>query len=354
MISGGCDVIESGWHAGGTGRRCSAPHWRGVGLIAAIGLTALLGSVASAAAAAAGPPPRSTPPAALTPPAAATATAVTAAPAATAAVPGSAVPAFDHIYVVVMENHELGSIVGNRHAPYINGLIHDYGLATRYSAVAHPSQPNYVALFGGARLGVHDDSVIHLKSRSIADQLQAAGRTWHVYAQDYPGGCSQVALRRGPVDLVGAAGTYARRHDPAISFNPISKHPARCAHITDLSSFDPAAADFELIVPNLINDMHDGTIAQGDAFLKAFVPYVTGSPAFANSLLVITWDEGSTKVGGGGLVPTIVISPHVSAGYRSAVRHDHYSLLHTIQNAWGIGCLRHTCTANDLAEFFTP
>jgi acid phosphatase len=270
------------------------------------------------------------------------------------AVATSRVPAFDHVYVVVMENHELGSIVGNPHAPYINRLIHDFGLATRYTAVAHPSQPNYVALFAGGPLGVHDNGVIHLTSRSVADQLEAAGKTWHVYAQDYPGGCSQLVLHYGPVDLVGAAGTYVRRHEPAISFTRISHDPARCSHITSLASFSATAADFELIVPNLTNDMHDGSVAQGDAFLKAFVPYITGSPAFATSLLVITWDEGSTKAGGGGRVPTIVISPLVSAGARSVVHHDHYSLLRTIETGLGMGCMRNTCAANDLGEFFAP
>ena len=105
-------------------------------------------------------------------------------------------------------------------------------------------------------------------------------------------------------------------------------------------------------MPNLINDMHDGTIAQGDAFLKAFVPYITSSPDFVNSLLVITWDEGSTKQGGGGRVPAILVSPLISPGARSVVHHDHYSLLHTIQTGLGVGCLRHTCDANDLGEFF--
>ena len=69
----------------------------------------------------------------------------------------------------------------------------------------------------------------------------------------------------------------------------------------------------------MTNDMHDGTIAQGDAFLRAFVPRITRSAAFANSLLVITWDEGSTRLGGGGRVATIVTSPRAFAGHRSAI-----------------------------------
>jgi hypothetical protein len=111
---------------------------------------------------------------------------------------------------------------------------------------------------------------------------------------------------------------------------------------------------FELIVPNMTNDMHDGTIAEGDAFLRGFVPRITGSTAFAQSLLLITWDEGTTSLGGGGHVATLVISPRVRAGFRSAISHTHYSLLRTVEDAWGLGCLNHTCTANDLREFFAP
>jgi len=260
---------------------------------------------------------------------------------------------FDHIYLIVMENHEYPTIVGNSRAPYINGLIGRYGLATNYRAVAHPSEPNYLALFGGSTFGVTDDAVHDLGARNLADQIEAHGRTWHVYAQDYPGRCSPVAASPGGVDLVGAAGWYARKHDPAISFTDISGNPARCARITHLAGFSPTAADYELIVPNMVDDMHDGTVAQGDAFLKAFVPRITGSTAFANSLLVITWDEGSSSVGGGGRVATIVVSPHVAAGTRSATSHSHYSLVRTIEDAWGLGCLAQTCAANDMGEFFT-
>jgi hypothetical protein len=93
-------------------------------------------------------------------------------------------------------------------------------------------------------------------------------------------------------------------------------------------------------------------VAQGDAFLRAFVPRITASASFADSLLLITWDEGSSSLGGGGQVATIVVSPRVPAGLRSSVSHDHYSILRTIENAWRLGCLADSCTANDLREFF--
>jgi len=264
----------------------------------------------------------------------------------------SYVPAFTHIYVIVMENKEFGSVVGSTRAPYINFLIRHYGLATNYTAVAHPSEPNYLALWGGSTFGVSDDGVHNITARNLSNQLAARGRTWHVYAQDLPRRCSTASSASGGVDLVGAAGTYARKHEPAISFTNISRSLIQCSRITRLSAFSPTAANFELIVPNLTNDMHDGSVAQGDAFLRAFVPRITGRASFANSLLVITWDEGSTSLGGGGRVATIVISPREKGRYQSATAHNHYSLVRTIENAWGLGCLNLTCSANDLREFF--
>jgi phosphatidylinositol-3-phosphatase len=262
------------------------------------------------------------------------------------------VPAFTHIYVIVMENKEFGSVVGSTRAPYINFLIRHYGLATNYTAVAHPSEPNYLALWGGSTFGVSDDGVHNITARNLSHQLAARGRTWHVYAQNLPRRCSTASSASGGVDLVGAAGTYVRKHEPAISFTNISRSLIQCSRISRLSTFSPTAANLELIVPNLTNDMHDGSVAQGDAFLRAFVPRIAGRASFANSLLVITWDEGSTSLGGGGKVATIVISPREKGRFQSATAHNHYSLVRTIENAWGLGCLNLTCTANDLREFF--
>jgi acid phosphatase len=264
----------------------------------------------------------------------------------------SYVPAFTNIYVIVMENKEYGSIVGNANAPYINSLIRHYGLATSYTAVTHPSLPNYLALWAGSTFGIRDDNVHNISARNLVDQLAAHGHSFHVYAQDVPATCSKIASAWGGVDLVGSSGYYVRKHEPAISFTDVSGNATRCAKITHLSGFSTGAASFELIVPNLTNDMHDGSIAQGDAFLRAFVPRITSSAAFAKALLVITWDEGTTTIGGGGRVATVVISPRTPAGLRSSTPHNHYSLLRTIEDAWGLGCLNQSCYANDLREFF--
>ena len=248
-----------------------------------------------------------------------------------------------------MENKEYGSIVGSASAPYLNSLIRHYGLATRYYATTHPSQPNYIALFSGSTQGVRDNLNHNIAAKNLADQIGARGRGWRVFAENVPLGCYKRATASGGED---GAGTYARKHEPAISFTDISGSARRCGYITDFRHFSPTAASFELIVPNLCHDMHDCSVRTGDAFLSRFVPRITGSSAFANSVLFITWDEGSTTLGGGGRVATLVISPRVTPGFRSSITHTHYSLMRTIENAWGLGCLAKACTANDLREFF--
>ena len=154
---------------------------------------------------------------------------------------------------------------------------------------------------------------VNLGARNLADQLEAAGLTWKVYAQNVPGACFTGESARGGRD---GPGTYARKHEPAISFTDISGSPTRCANIQDLTSFDPMAANFEFIVPNLQNDMHDGTTLEGDTFLKGFVPRILATSAWkAGSPLYITWDEG--KQGSSNHILTLVIANTVKAGYRS-------------------------------------
>ncbi len=260
------------------------------------------------------------------------------------------IPAFSHVYLIVMENKGFDGIVGSASAPYVNSLIAQYGLATEYTAIGHPSQPNYIALFSGSIQGIKGDGVVNLNAVNLADQLEAAGKTWKVYAQNYPGSCFRGAEASGGQD---GPGNYARKHNPAISFTSISESPARCANITDLKHFDAQAANYELIIPNQCNDMHDCSIDVGDNFLKDFVPQILNTPAWQNGgVLFITWDEGEEKQPGADRVPLLVISKEVQPRFQSSTPHNHYSLLRTIEDAWGLPCLNLSCQANNLAEFF--
>jgi phosphatidylinositol-3-phosphatase len=260
------------------------------------------------------------------------------------------VPNFSHIYTILLENKEYGSIVGQSSAPYLNSLIARYGLATNYTATFHPSEPNYLALFSGSNQGVTDNGVHNLGAKNVADQIEASRRTWRVFAQNVPLNCYTGATASGGED---GSGSYARKHEPAISFNDINSSSSRCANISDFTHFDPAAANYEFIVPNLCNSMHDCSVATGDKWLKSFVPGILNSAAWqGGGVLFITWDEGSSSTGGGGHVATLVIANSVTAGFKSGIAHSHYSLLRTVQDAWGLGCLANSCSAKNMGEFF--
>ncbi|MGH2464346.1 MAG: alkaline phosphatase family protein [Candidatus Limnocylindrales bacterium] len=253
-----------------------------------------------------------------------------------------------HVWLIMLENKESSSLLGNTEAPYFNGLVATYGLATNYYATGHPSQPNYVALVAGSVAGVTADGKYHLSRGNLFSQLDAAGLPWREYAQDVPGVCFTGASGGGGPDGTGAPGTYARKHNPAISFTSVADNPVQCSDIQPLADFNPGAGTYELIVPNLINDMHNGTIGQGDAFLAAFVPQITGSPEFAaGGVLFITFDEGSTKEGqlgdDGGHVATLLIAASIPAGYDYAPYADHSSVLRTTESLLGLPCLGLAC-----------
>jgi|SRR5579862_931770 len=279
-------------------------------------------------------------------------------PVAASPLPASAAPlpsgVVHRAWLIIMENKEDSTVLGSPDAPYLNGLAATYGLATNFFATGHHSLLNYVALVAGSTLGVTTDSPYNLAGPTIFSQLNDNAQPWRVFAQDDPSGCYTGVEATGGADGPGSPGTYVRRHNPAINFSAISSDPAQCANIQPLRLFDPTAARFELIVPNLTNDMHNGTIAQGDAFLRAFIPGITSSPAFVpGSALFITFDEGSTNAGSfgdnGGHIATLIIAPGMPAGFRTNAYADHLSLLRTIEDVLGLPCLAGACAREPIS-----
>ncbi len=252
------------------------------------------------------------------------------------------IPAFDHIFVVVMENHSSSQIIGSPNAPYINQLAARYGLAASYTGVAHPSLPNYLALTGGDTFGVTTDCTDCFQNAPniAADRLVPVGRTWRAYLESMP----------SPA-YVGDAYPYMQKHNPFVYYDDIRTDPAQFANVVPYTQLaaDLATAqttpDFVWITPNMTHDMHDGTIAQGDTWLSNAVPSILSSAAFTTqrSLLFITWDENDDSPGNE--VTALVIADGVPPGFRSQVAYNHYSLLRTIEAAWGLSPL----TANDAA-----
>ena len=253
------------------------------------------------------------------------------------------------IVVVWMEN-EGASAINAASMPYLFGLSTQYGRATHMYAVSHPSLPNYLALWSGSTQGVADDKVHDFTAASLASQVTEAGKQWRVYAQNVPGSCFTGATATGGSDGPGVPGTYARKHEPAISFRSVSTSPSECAKIQPLAEFKPTAFDVALVAPNLCNDVHDCSLAIGDAFLKAFLPSVFSSAEWPHTLLVVSFDEGSSRTNGGGKVFTLVARQGLS-GFVSPTKHTHYDVLRTIEDILGLPCLANACSATPLSEF---
>jgi phosphatidylinositol-3-phosphatase len=244
------------------------------------------------------------------------------------------------LFLVVLENSEYDGIIGNPQAPYLNQLAGEYTLFEQYYAIRHPSLPNYLALVGGDTFGVSSDCTDCLtNSPNLVDELEAHGLTWKSYQEDLPSQCS----------LESAAGGYRVWHNPFLYFRDIRNNPARCQKVVPLTQLavdlqQAALPDFVWITPNDQHNLHNrDVVADGDRWLSGFIPPILASEAWRqNGLLIIAWDEGDTDAGccggaAGGHVPLLVLAPQGKPGHRSSAPATHYSLLRTIEDAWGLG-----------------
>jgi phospholipase C len=244
-----------------------------------------------------------------------------------------------HVVWILMENEGFGSIIGSSSAPYINSLANTYGLASDYAAISHPSLPNYIALTSGSTQGIADDSdpSSHpLNVPSIFSEL-AAGASRSL-EQDMTSNCAK-----------GSAGEYAVRHNPEAYYTNLGTD---CGNYdVPLGSVPDLSARFTFVTPNLINDMHDGTISDGDKFLQTFVPAAMATPQYlsGSTAIFITWDEGTGS--GSNQVPCIVISPYTH-GVKNATPYTHYSLLRTTEELLGLPLLGDAASATSMRGTF--
>ena len=215
----------------------------------------------------------------------------------------SVVPSYDHIVVVVEENHSLANVIGNPQASYINFLANSGVLLTNYHAITHPSEPNYFALYAGSTFGVADDGDRTESGPTLASILQAGGRTFVGYVDD----------------------GSPRKHNPWESFP--EGFSVESNFTTFPSSNFSLLPNVSFVIPNLNHDMHDGTIAQADQWLQGNLGGYAQWAVTHNSLLVVTWDEDDFL--GTNQVPTILYGANLNAG-QYAASYNHYDLLNTL------------------------
>src|SRR3954463_6903462 len=235
-----------------------------------------------------------------------------------------------------MENKEEDRVLGVRAAPFLNRLARRSGTATQSYGVTHPSLPNYIALVSGSTQGITGDCTTcsaHAPNR--ADQPERAGLTWGAYLEGLPQPCARPAR----------AGRYAKRHDPFAYDDKIAASPARCRRRVALT---PRAddirgdrlPDFSFIAPDLCNDTHNCSVRTGDRFLARVVPAVL-SALGPHGFVVVTYDEGDSDRGccggsHGGRIATVVAGPDVRRGTRMTQPIDHYGVLASIEDAFGL------------------
>jgi len=215
--------------------------------------------------------------------------------------------------------------------------------------------------------------------QTVVNQLEAKRLTWKAYMEDMgrdstreAAACAHPVL--GSIDSTQRATAldqYATKHNPFMYFHSIIDSPSCKANVVGLPALATAlqsardTPNFSFISPSLCHDGHDrpcrngepGGLVSANDFLREWVPRIVSSPAFrADGLLVITFDEAlsidatsccgeesgpnvqnpGVNGPGGGRVGAVVLSPFVSPGTQSDVPYNHYSLLRTIEDLFGL------------------
>ena len=381
------------------------------------------------------------------------------------------VPHLDHVFVIMMENHGYGQIVGNPNAPFINQYAASANTATNYFAIAHPSLTNYLEVVGGSNFGVLDDNspdwhnpscIPNLQTGApsleatataicpiegtgtdaatpaidysnetsgppgdiningtasfpssadtlgitIGDQLVAAHRSWKSYQESLPvSGADQVNYSDGfytnntdfsqifptlnpPLSSSDVVQLYAVKHNPFAYFSSVQAGTNRHSSLKNVAGFETLYADlgsgdvpsYSFIAPNQCNDQHgrgnagafcnfdpvsDGSqaglnpalIYLGDVTVQRLVTAIKGSSAWrrGNNAIVVLWDENDySQAPNTNQVLTIVDTNYGVHGVQSGQFYTHFSLLKSLEGAFGLPCLNHACdsSANAMSDLF--
>jgi acid phosphatase len=243
-----------------------------------------------------------------------------------------------HVVVVIEENKSYSDIIGDPSAPYINALASRGALFTSAAAVAHPSEPNYLAIFSGSTKGITDDSCPHtFAGGNLASEAIAAHLTFAGYSESMP--------RAGYTGC--GSGEYARKHNPWSDFPNVPSGDNR--------TFDAFPRDYgklpaiSFVVPNLLHDMHDGTVAQGDRWLRTSLNGYAAWAVSHNSLLVLTWDEDDGSAANH--IATVITGAHVRPG-RYGASINHYNVLRTVEDLYGLPHVGASAAAAPLTGIF--
>ena len=319
-------------------------------------------------------------------------------------------PPIGHVFTIVLENKDYDVTFGeNPPAPYLaETLTAEGALLTNYYATSRPSLGDYLTMISGQsvsrdvsescerfvefeleRIGDYDQAigdgcVYPDQVVTVADQLEAATKTWRGYMEsmgDDPARDGGTTCAHPPIGSPDRAhdatprAQYATRHNPFVYFHSIIDDRIGCdervvklAELTKDLRRPTDTPDFAYIVPDLCSDGHDDPCADRsrpggyegiDEFLRFWVPRILESEAFReDGLLIITFDEsqagteaccfvpdGPNVVNqgidgpGGGRVGAVLISPFIEPGTVTDEPYNHYDYLHTVEDIFGLGYL---------------
>jgi acid phosphatase len=260
-------------------------------------------------------------------------------------------PAFKHVFVVVEENNNYSSVIGNSSMPYLNGLAKTYGLGTQYYANTHPSIGNYFMLTTGQIITNNDSYTGTVTADNVVRHLMTAGKTWKSYEESLP----YAGYVKPDVGL------YARRHCPLSYFSDVINSSSEKLNLVPFTQFATDLANghlpqYSFITPNLCNDAHNCSLATADGWLKKNIAPLIASTTFKNGgLLIILFDESANdNTHGGGRVAWVAVSPQFSKlGYKSTTLDQHQNTLRLMLQGLGVTSYPGAAkTAADMAEFF--
>ncbi len=284
--------------------------------------------------------------------------------------------AIHYVFVIPMENHDEGEVVGNaKDAPYINGtLLQAYASTSNFVdqfAISTPSEPHYVWMEAGTNTFAdhtftNDDAPSASNSTADTDHLVTQittgtpGVSWRSYQQglsDATGACP-----------IAASGHYVPRHDPFVFFqdvagDPPSKTNAYCVqHHSAIEALgadlmNGSVATYDFVTPDLCNDMHgqsgcpdSNLVHAGDAWLAATVPTLITFVNEHSGVIFIVWDEGDSTT----KIPFVAVGPGVKPGYTGDVKYTHGSLLKSVEEILGLPVLPSVASEHDFADLFAP
>jgi hypothetical protein len=278
-------------------------------------------------------------------------------------------PGIQYVFMVLEENNNWSAV---KNLPYLTHLTQIGAHSEQYynPPGLHPSEPNYIWLEAGGNHGLTSDndpssSNLVKGAAHLTKLLDAAGVSWMSYQEDITAGTCPIASR----------GAYAAKHDPFIFFDDVSGNPPSSTNVYCANHHKPfsqfradlkagTVARYNFITPNLNDDMHDGTPAEGDDWLKANIDPIINSASpdhnaaiYAHSVLIVTWDEGEP---GDGPIGMIIVSPFAKVGYVDTTSptgyfYTHSSMVLTMQKIFGVAAtpLGGAAGARDLSAFFT-